>query len=91
MRTSSRTLSPARLEATLLTANALARLHPADVLAGLHRHAQRGFSNHAAGPDQAPPPCCRLLSAHRDRHGLAFWIITEANGRRTTVMLPEDF
>ena len=91
MRTLSRTLSPARLGNALLTANALARLHPADVLAGLHRHAAHHWSARHDGHRQASPPACRRLSAHRDRDGLAFWIITEANGRRTTVMLPEDF
>lgn len=91
MRTSSRTWISARLGPTLLTANALARLHPADVVAGLQRHAQRELNRHAADPDQVQPPCCRRLSAHHDRHGSAFWIITEACGRRTTVMLPEDF
>ena len=91
MKTSSRTLSPARLGTALVTANALARLHPADVLAGLQRHAAHDWIARHDGHRQASPPSCRLLSAHLDRGGLAFWIITEANGRRTTVLLPEDF
>ena len=87
MRTLSRTLPAARLGTTLLTANALARLHPADVLAGLHRHAAHHWSARHDGHHQASPPSCRRLSAHRDRGGLAFWIITEANGRHTNVEL----
>jgi hypothetical protein len=91
MKTSSRTSSPARLGTALLTANALAGLNHADVLAGLQRHAAHDWSVRHDGHRQASPPSCRRLSAHRDRGGLAFWIITEADGRRTTVMLPEDF
>lgn len=91
MKTSSRTLISAPLGPTLLTAKALARLHPADVLAGLERHAGRAWITRAGERGRAPAPDCRRLSAHRDRHGLAFWILTEAHGRRTTVLLPEDF
>jgi hypothetical protein len=34
---------------------------------------------------------CRLLSAFRDRHGVKFWIITEADRSFTTILLPEDY
>jgi hypothetical protein len=33
----------------------------------------------------------RLLSVYHDRHGTAFWVITEADRSATTVLLPEDY
>lgn len=32
-----------------------------------------------------------LLSAYRDRNGVKFWIITEADRSVTTVLLPDDY
>lgn len=33
----------------------------------------------------------RLLSVYRDRNGIKFWIITEADRSATAVILPEDY
>ncbi|MFA6546167.1 MAG: hypothetical protein WCS99_17235 [Limisphaerales bacterium] len=33
----------------------------------------------------------RLLSVYRSAKGVKFWIITEADRSRTTVLLPEDY
>lgn len=33
----------------------------------------------------------RLFSVYRDRKGVKFWIITEADRSATTVLLPEDY
>ena len=33
----------------------------------------------------------RLLSSYRDRKGVKFWIITEADRNTTTVLLPHDY
>ena len=33
----------------------------------------------------------RLLSVYHDRHGVKFWVITEADRSATTVLLPEDY
>ena len=33
----------------------------------------------------------RLFSAYRDRKGVKFWIITEADRSATTVLLPDDY
>ena len=33
----------------------------------------------------------RLLSVYRSAAGVKFWIITEADRSRTTVLLPEDY
>ena len=34
---------------------------------------------------------CRVLGAYRSSSGQRFWIVTEADRSRTTVMLPEEF
>lgn len=34
---------------------------------------------------------CRFLAAYRTTQNRAFWIITEADRRRSTVLLPEEF
>jgi hypothetical protein len=33
----------------------------------------------------------RLLSAYRTRHGVKFWVITEADRSLTTVLLPSEY
>lgn len=33
----------------------------------------------------------RILSSYADRHGIRFWIITEADRSATTILLPEDY
>lgn len=32
----------------------------------------------------------RIISAYNDRHGVRFWIITEADRSATTILLPEE-
>lgn len=34
---------------------------------------------------------CRVLSAYRSKSGLPFWIITEADHSKTTVLLPTEY
>lgn len=33
----------------------------------------------------------RLLSVYRTKHGVKFWVITEADRSATTVLLPEEY
>lgn len=80
---------------TVITPNALDRLHPEDVYAAIHRHA-RGDWGDLCAEDRAENELSlqegfRLLSAYQDRHGTKFWIITEADRSVTTVLLPEDY
>ena len=86
---------PRPLGLTLITANALDRLQAEDVTASLQRHARRDWGHcgrqDAQANDTALDDGCRLLSAYRDRNGIEFWIITEADQRQTTVLLPEDY
>ena len=41
--------------------------------------------------DQAVVGGMRILSAYQAANGTKFWIITEADRRTTTVLLPEDY
>jgi hypothetical protein len=41
--------------------------------------------------DEALRAGSRLLSSYRNRNGVAFWIITEADRSATTVLLPDDY
>jgi hypothetical protein len=80
---------------TVITANALDVLQPEDVQNALRRHTRGDWgdvcSEDARSNDAAMLEGCRLLSAFRDRHGVKFWIITEADRSVTTVLLPEDY
>jgi hypothetical protein len=81
-----------RIRQFIITRSALRRLHRRDVLASLRRH-ERGDWGHcspdvALANDVARKDGGRLRSVYRDRRGVEFWIITEAD-HSTTVMLPE--
>ena len=79
----------------VITANALEKLQHEDVLVGLGRHARGDWGEvspeDARTNDAALVEGFRLLSAYEDRHGVTFWVITEANRSLTTVLLPEDY
>ena len=79
----------------VITPNAAERLDPDDVALSLQRHAARDWGlccpQDAQANDDALRDGCRLLSAYRDRHGVKFWIITEADRSVTTILLPEDY
>lgn len=82
------------LGAVVITANAQARLDPADVQQGLSRHARGDWGDippedvelNASGLKHGE----RLLSAY-GQAGARFWIITERDRSVTTVLLPEDY
>lgn len=80
---------------TVITRNAHEQLHPEDVLLSLQRHAARDWGD-VCKADQAENDLAlregfRLLSAYKDRNGIKFWVITEADRSATTVLLPEDY
>lgn len=88
-------LKPFPLGQTVITPKALDALVPEDVRQALRRHAAGDWGDVGA-TDQAENELSlregfRILSAYRDRNGTAFWIITEANRKLTTVLLPEDY
>lgn len=80
---------------TVITPNALDRLHPADVRAALQRHGTGDWGDVPAEDktenELSLKQGFRLLSAYSDRNGTRFWIITEADRSATTVLLPEDY
>ena len=80
---------------TVITPNAQNTLRPEDIREALARH-QRGDWGDCGKEDAAENEFAlgkrlRLFSIYHDRNGTKFWIITEADRSRTTVLLPEDF
>jgi hypothetical protein len=80
---------------TVITSNALACLHLADVNHAIVRHARGDWGN-VCSEDRAENELSlregfRLLSSYTDRKGIKFWVITEADRSVTTVLLPEDY
>ena len=80
---------------TVITPNALGKLHPEDVVQSLARHGAGDWGEVCEADkklnDEALNEGTRLLSAYTDRNGIKFWIITEADRSATTVLLPEDY
>lgn len=80
---------------TVISRNALKSLHPEDVCQGIHRHVCGDWGDLCPEDieenNRSLEHGCRLLSAYRDRNGLKFWIITEADRSATTILLPEDY
>jgi hypothetical protein len=74
------------------TVGAFSKLDPKDIATALDRHAHCDWGDMSdedrRDNDEALPAGFRLFSVYHDRHGVKFWIITEANRRETTVMLP---
>ncbi|MHC1763404.1 MAG: hypothetical protein AB9869_03720 [Verrucomicrobiia bacterium] len=80
---------------TVITSNALHVLHPLDAYHGLERHSACDWGEldpeDIEANNRAIEEGSRLLSAYHDRHGVKFWVITEADRSVTTVLLPEDY
>ena len=76
---------------TVITPNALEKLHPEDVNIALRRHAAKDWGE--VCPDDwtenelSLKEGFRVLSAYRDRNQVKFWIITESDRSATTVLL----
>ena len=78
----------------VITANAQARLDPADVQQGLSRHARGDWGE--VCPDDARSNTDALKHDHRlmsvyGQGDQRFWIITDAGHGVTTVLMPEDY
>lgn len=78
-----------------ITSTALAVLPGSDVASGLTRHSTGDWGEISAEDaktnDRALVCGARLLSSYRTRNGVRFWIITDADRSKTTVLLPEDY
>lgn len=77
------------------TPNALAHITQEDIAAALQRHVFRDWGDLCAEDkeinNQAVLDGMRILSAYQAANGTKFWIITEADRKTTTVLLPEDY
>jgi hypothetical protein len=70
-------------------------LDPADIQAALSRHCQCDWGD-VCEDDRKENELSlvegfRLFSVYRDRNGVKFWIITEADRSATTVLFPDDY
>lgn len=79
----------------VITANAHAALPPDEITAALRRHSRGDWGlldAHDKGVNQqALENGNRLCSRHQASNGVVFWIITEPDRSRTTILLPEDY
>lgn len=79
---------------TVITRNAQNTLHAEDIPIALGRHAAGDWGD-VSEADRWQDELClskgfALRSVYKDRNGVTFWIITEADRSATTVLLPED-
>ena len=84
-----------RLGKIVSTPNALAHLSQDDILIGIQRHQAGDWGDVPAGNSAANERALidgtRLWSVYRAANDMKFWLITEADRRLTTVLLPEDY
>ena len=77
------------------TPNALEHIPNPDIMAALQRHLTGDWGDvdeHGREENELSlKEGFRLLSVYRSAAGVKFWIITEADRSRTTVLLPEDY
>ena len=79
----------------VITTNADRQLDRRDVVSALGRHGQGDWGDLPPEDSKENELSLefngRLFSAYRDRKGVKFWVITEADRSATTVLLPEDY
>ena len=84
-----------RIGRIISTPHALEHLTHEDILRGLQRHQAGDWGDvdeeDRQANEQALINGARLWSVYHSAKGLKFWIITEADRRSSTVMLPEDY
>ena len=95
MTTTTLPIAKFRLGKIVSTPNALDRLTQEDILMGIQRH-QAGdwgdMDEHGRHENELSLKLgMRLWSVYHASNGVKFWLITEADRRVTTVLLPEDY
>ena len=84
-----------RLGRIVTTPNALHSLTQDDILTGIQRHQAGDWGSltddDRAANDRALAQGGRIVSAYQATNGTRFWLITEADRSRTTILLPEDY
>lgn len=84
-----------RLGRIVTTQNALARLTQEDILRAIQPHmagdwGDVGEEDRKENEFSLTQPL-RLFSVYHSENGVKFWMITEADRRVTTVLLPQDY
>ncbi len=83
------------LGALYTTAEASRTLPPEDITEALSRHARGDWGDLCQEDrdlnESALRDGNRLLSVYYAGNGVKFWIVTEADRRATTVLLPDDY
>mgnify|MGYP001023454473 CR=1 FL=1 len=86
---------PFTLGRTVITSNALDKLHPEDAALCLSRHSRGDWGelceHDRKENERGLAVGGRLFSVYRDRHGVRFYVVTEADRSVTTTLLPEDY
>lgn len=84
-----------KLGKTVITPEALEKLHRGDVFTALFRHASGDWGELELEDRNANAVAvckdARVVSVYRDRNRTEFWIITEADRSATTVLLPNCY
>ena len=84
-----------RLGQIVATPNALSKLSQDDILRAIQRHQSGDWGDVDAHDREANTRALiedtRLFSVYHSAAGLKFWLITEADRRVTTVLMPEDY
>jgi hypothetical protein len=84
-----------RLGRIVATPNAVQSITQDDILSGIQRHQAGDWGNltddNRAANDRALAQGGRIVSAYNAKNGTRFWLITEADRSRTTILLPEDY
>jgi hypothetical protein len=77
------------------TPNALGIMKEEEITTAIQRHQSGDWGDVSeedrAANDQAMVQGTRILSAYHAENGTRFWILTEADRSRTTILLPEDY
>ena len=84
-----------RLGHIVATPNALSTLTQEEILTAIQRHQAGDWGDVSEadrqGNEVALKDDFRLWSVYRSETGTKFWVITEADRSRTTILLPEDY
>ena len=95
MTTKSIPLAKFRCGKLVTTPNALSQLTREDILMGIGRHQAGDWGDVSEADRQANERALiertRLWSVYHAGNGTKFWLITEADRRSTTILLPEDY
>ena len=88
-------LAKFRIGHIVSTPNALEHLTQGDISCAIRRHQAGDWGDvdehDRQANERALEARTRLWSVYHSAIGVKFWIITEANRSKTTVLLPEDY